>query len=63
MLSEEGLEGRNGVEAEGIVGEVDGVKFWESESGSKKVSQGGRDLGEQARGEDVGEVGNLCSWC
>jgi hypothetical protein len=59
VLGEELYEGRLGVEAEGVVGEVDGVKVWEREQRRKEVGEGGWYFGEQASREDVGEVCDL----
>jgi hypothetical protein len=59
VLGEEVDEGRDGVEAEGVVGEVDGVELGEREQRGEEVRQRGRDLGEKTRREDVGEVGDL----
>lgn len=62
MLAQEVDEGRLGVEAEGIVAEVDGVEVLEGEEGGQEGGEGRGDLGEEARGEDVGEVGGAEGW-
>ena len=59
MLGEEVDEGRLGVEAEGVVGEVDGVEVGEGEERGEEGGERLRDLGEETAGEDVGEVGDL----
>lgn len=59
VLGEEVDEGRLGVEAEGVVGEVDGVEVGQREEGGEEGGERLRDLGEEAAREDVGEVGNL----
>lgn len=61
MSSEKGDEGRLGVEAEGVVVEVDRVEVRQVEDGGE---QGGERLGDfvqEAAGEDVGEVCDLVS--
>lgn len=59
VLAEEIDEGRLGVEAEGVVAEVDGVQVLQGEERGEEGGEGGGDLGEEARGENVGEVGGL----
>lgn len=56
VLGEEGPERLDGVEAECIVAEVDRVQFRQSEQRCEEGIEGSGDLGEQAAGEDVGEV-------
>lgn len=59
MLGEEVDEGRNRVQSKGVVGEINGVQVRQGQKRGQEMRQGGRDFGEQARGEDVGEVGDL----
>jgi hypothetical protein len=59
VLGEEVDEGRDRVEAEGVVREVDRVQVGQREQRGEEEGQRGRDLGEKARREDVGEVGDL----
>jgi hypothetical protein len=59
VLGEEVDEGRDRVEAEGVVREVDRVQVGQREQRGEEEGQRGRDLGEEARREDVGEVGGL----
>jgi len=59
VRGEEGNEGRDRVETEGVVGEGEGVEVGQLEAGFEEGVEGGGDLGEEARGEDVGEVGFL----
>jgi len=56
---EEGDEGRMGVNTERVVAEVYGGEVREVEDGGEEEGQGFGDLGEQAAGEDVGEIGIL----
>jgi len=59
VRGEEGDERCLHVQAEGVVVEVDGVQVWKLEKGLKKGRESGGDFGEEAAGEDVGEVGDL----
>ena len=59
MLGEEIDEGADGVEAEGVVAQIDGVQVWALEEGGEEGGEGGWDLGEEAGGEDVGEFGRF----
>lgn len=59
MLGEEVDERGLRVEAEGVVGEVDGVEVREGEEGGEEGGEGLWDLREEAAREDVGEVGDL----
>lgn len=56
MLSQELHERRLRVETERVVAQVDGLKVLEREEGSEEGGEGRGDLGEEARGEYVGEV-------
>ena len=62
MLGEKSDEGTDGVEAKGVVGEIDGVEVGALEEGSQEGGKGRGDLGEEAGGEDVGEVDG-CEGC
>jgi hypothetical protein len=59
VRSQEGDQGRLGVEAEGVVVEVDGVEVREVEDRGEEGGERVGDLAEEAAGEDVGQVGNL----
>ena len=59
VLAEERAERLDGVEAEGVVVQVDRVQLLALEEGSEEGVERRGDLGQQAAGEDVGEVGVL----
>lgn len=63
VRGEEGNKRSLGVEAESVVGEVDGFEFRKGEERLEDMIKCLGDLGEQARGEDVGKVGDLVSKC
>ena len=56
---EEGDEGVDGAPAEGVVREVDLDERGLADERVADRGERGRDLGDEAAGEDVGEVGNL----
>lgn len=59
VRGEEGDEWCLHVETESIVVQVNGVEVWKLKESSEEGRKGGWDLGEEATGEDVGEVGDL----
>ena len=59
MRGEEVDKGRDGVEAEGVVAKIDGLKVRQCEEGVYEVLQRLRDLREEAACKDVGEVCDL----
>jgi hypothetical protein len=59
VLREEVDERGYGVEAERIVGEIDGVELREGEERGDEVGERGWDLREETRREDVGKVCDL----
>lgn len=59
VLGEELDERRVGVDAEGVVAQVDGEELGEVEDGVEEEAEGLGDLVEEATREDVGEVRDL----
>ena len=59
MGGQEGHQGRLGVEAEGVIVQVDGVEFRKVENGGEEVGEGFGDFVKESAGEDIGKVRDL----
>jgi hypothetical protein len=59
VLGQEIDEGCLSVKTKGIIGEVDSVGSRNLENGIKESLEGGRDLGKETGGEDIGQISDF----